>query len=253
MATAARPTLWHIPISHYNEKARWALEYKGVEHQRKAPTPPAHMLVSLALTRGRHFTFPVLGVNGSSIGDSTAIIAWLEEHHPEPALYPADPDERRRALALEDWFDEELGPQMRLLGFHEVTNDPRVLEEVAALILPSAIARFRGPAAAGVRTLLNLRFGVGSEERADRARAAVVGALDRIESELGDREYLAGDGFSVADLTAAALLYPLVLPPEGPQLPAPSEAYEAFRAPLKDRRGFRWVAEMFRRHRRPLR
>jgi len=24
------PVLWHFPISHYNEKARWALDWKGI-------------------------------------------------------------------------------------------------------------------------------------------------------------------------------------------------------------------------------
>ena len=38
-AVEATPVLWHIEISHYNEKARWALDYKGVEHERRAPTP----------------------------------------------------------------------------------------------------------------------------------------------------------------------------------------------------------------------
>jgi hypothetical protein len=33
-----RPILWHIEISHYNEKARWALDLKGVEHGRRALT-----------------------------------------------------------------------------------------------------------------------------------------------------------------------------------------------------------------------
>jgi hypothetical protein len=23
------PLLWHVPLSHFNEKARWALDYKG--------------------------------------------------------------------------------------------------------------------------------------------------------------------------------------------------------------------------------
>jgi hypothetical protein len=26
------PLLWHIPLSHYNEKARWALDYKRIAH-----------------------------------------------------------------------------------------------------------------------------------------------------------------------------------------------------------------------------
>jgi len=30
------PVLWHFPISHYNEKARWALDWKGIPHLRRA-------------------------------------------------------------------------------------------------------------------------------------------------------------------------------------------------------------------------
>ena len=61
----AQPVLWHIEISHFNEKARWALDYKGVEHERRAPTPGAHMLVALWLTRGHNKTFPLLQLDGA--------------------------------------------------------------------------------------------------------------------------------------------------------------------------------------------
>ena len=72
-----KPTLWHIQISHYSEKARWALRYKSVEYERRAPVPGAHMAVAAWLTRGRNFTFPVLELDGKRIGDSTAFIAAL--------------------------------------------------------------------------------------------------------------------------------------------------------------------------------
>ena len=58
MGDNGKPVLWHIPISHYNEKVRWALAYKGIEHERKAPLPGAHQLIALALTRGDVNTFP---------------------------------------------------------------------------------------------------------------------------------------------------------------------------------------------------
>ena len=97
------PVLWHIEISHFNEKARWALAHKGVEHRRRAPTPGGHMIVALWLTRGRNKTFPLLQLDGQAIGDSTAIIAALERRFPDPPLYPEDPAERRRALELEEF------------------------------------------------------------------------------------------------------------------------------------------------------
>jgi glutathione S-transferase len=72
----------------------------------------------LAFSRGRG-TLPVLDLDGERIVDSTRIIATLEERWPEPALYPADLEERRRALELEDFFDEHAGHDMRRVAFWE--------------------------------------------------------------------------------------------------------------------------------------
>jgi glutathione S-transferase len=243
-----KAVLWHLPVSHYNEKVRWALALKRIEHERRAPPPGAHMAIALALTRGRSHTFPVLRLDGRTISDSSRIIAALEEAVPEPALYPADPDDRVRALELEEFFDEELGPHVRLLAWHEAVKDPDVFGRFSAALVPRPFKSLAGPS---MRVFLKLRFGVGDEDAAERAREQVFGALDRLEAELGDGEYLVGDSFTVADLTAAALFYPLVTPPEGPKLPPAPPGYEEFRAPLRDRRGYRWVEETFRRHRRP--
>jgi glutathione S-transferase len=248
-----QPILWHLDVSHYSEKVRWALAWKGVEHRRRAPVAGAHMAVAAWLTRGRQVTFPILELDGRTVGDSTAIIAALEERRPEPPLYPADPELRRRALDLEDFFDEELGPHVRQLAWYELGNDRERFTALMEEAAPGPLARLPGVAAAYGRAFTSLRFRAGDRERAERGRAKVLAALDRLEAELGDGEYLAGDGFTVADLTAASLFYPLVLPEEGP-LPADQPAaagFERFREPLKERRGFRWVAEMFRRHRKP--
>jgi glutathione S-transferase len=81
---ASPPVLWHLKVSHYNEKARWALDYKGVPHLRRAEVPGAHRKVARELTGGS--TFPVLVVDGDAIGDSTQIIEYLETRYPEPPL-----------------------------------------------------------------------------------------------------------------------------------------------------------------------
>jgi glutathione S-transferase len=248
-----RPTLWQIPISHYSEKVRWTLAWKGVEYRRRAPQPPVHMLAALWLTRGRHHTFPVLNIDGKGISDSTAIIAELERRYPEPALYPTDPAERRRALELEEFFDEELGPEIRLLAWHEFGNDRERFEELMGRGLPGSLARLRGPMASFARAYTGLRFRVRSPGAAEHARARVLAALDRLEAELGDRDHLVGETFSVADLTAASLFYPLVQPEGGPMPPEqrPAAGFQSFREPLAERRGYRWVEETYRRHRRP--
>jgi len=252
--SASQPVLWHISISHFNEKARWALDFKRVSHRRRAIPGGFHMLAALALTRGAGLTFPILVLDGEAIGDSTAIIGALERHHPEPALYPEDPSERRRALDLEDYFDEELGPAIRLLGWHELTRDPARLTTLMDQFVPPSLRETKVALELSARfasTFTGLRYGVKSEEAAERSRQKVVAALDRLEAEIGGKEYLVGDRFSVADLTAAALFYPLVLPPEGPELGDPTEAFQRFREPLQDRPGYRWVGEIYRRHRAP--
>jgi hypothetical protein len=94
------------------------------------------------LSRGNG-TLPVLDLDGMRIVDSTRIIGALENRRPEPPLYPADPDERRRALELEDFFDEHAGHDMRRVGFWEArrnlphaldfmtTDQPRIASAVA--------------------------------------------------------------------------------------------------------------------------
>ena len=248
----AKPVLWHIPVSHYNEKARWALDYKGVEHERKAPPPPSHMAVSMWLTRGSSFTFPVLQLDGQVYGDSSEIIAALERRNPEPALYPEDPDERRRALEIEDFIDEEVAPHVRLLAWHEAIKDPESFGEFAAETLPPAMRTGPGRRIAGpfATWFLKTRYRVADPAAAALARERIEMGFNRIESELGGGDYLVGDAFSVADLTAASIYYPFVRPPEGPQILIDlPPALEEYRESFADRRGFEWIGEMFARHR----
>ena len=244
-----KPVLWQIKISHYSEKARWALDHKGVEHERRSPPAFVHMGIALAKSRGESKTFPLLDLNGRTYPDSSDIVAALEERYPDPPLYPEDPSERRRALELEEFFDEQVGPYTRLYAYHEIAKDRPTAEGMIKRGVAGPItfgARYTAPL---MSALLQLRFGIKSDEAAAKARAKIVAGFDRIETELDGGEYLAGGGFSVADLTAAALYYPAVLPAEAPQLPEPPPAYAEFRESLAGRPGFRWVEEMFRRHR----
>jgi glutathione S-transferase len=248
-------TLWQIPVSHYSEKARWALDLKEIEHERRSPPPPAHIPIALWLTRGASHTFPVLVLDGRAIGDSSAIIAALEDLVPDPPLYPDDPGERRRALELEDFFDTELGPYARALVFHELRSSPGAFADFAAPMLPPP-ARSSGVARGAVglmaKTYTQVRWRVAGDEAGERARAQVLAAFDRLERELdaGDGVHLVGGGFSVADLTAASLFAPIVQPPEGPEIEVEvPPALAEFRTDLADRPGYRWVEATFARSR----
>jgi glutathione S-transferase len=248
-----KPVLWQIDISHYAEKVRWALDYKEVAHARRSPLPGTHIPIALFLTRGAQPTIPVLEMDGRAIGDSTAIIAALDAKYLDRPLYPPTPDARSRALQLEDWFDENLGPHARLLPFYELIQEPEIFAEVAAASVPGPLGKAKPVVGAYGRIYTSLRWGANKSEDAQRARDGIVAAFDELEAELeeGSGEFLVGDKLSVADVTAASLFYPIVVPPQGPlspDLPRPA-AFESFRQSLSGRPGWRWVEETFRRHR----
>ena len=58
-----------------------------------------------------------------------------------------------------------------------------------------------------------------TEKAVEQSRRVLAAAVDRIESERDGRDYLVGESFTVADMTASALLYPLVWPPGVPVRP----------------------------------
>ncbi|HYF26769.1 MAG TPA: glutathione S-transferase C-terminal domain-containing protein, partial [Baekduia sp.] len=85
------------------------------------------------------------------------------------------------------------------------------------------------------------------------SRRNLLAAFDNVAAQVGPSGYLVGDSFSVADLTAASMLGLIVVPPEFEYVKVrPDErpaAFRRFRDSLKDHLGFRWVEEMYARHR----
>jgi glutathione S-transferase len=223
------PTLWHLKVSHYNEKARWALDFKRVPHFRRALTPGRHREVAEKLTGGQ--TFPILVLDGEGIGDSTRIIEALEHRFPGRSLYPADADERRRSLELEDFFDEELGPHTRLLAVHHVLPDARLMLGTFASDVKGARRLIALATFSRLRPKIVERFGM-DEDRVTLAFDKVRAAGERFRRELGRSGYLVGNTFTVADLTAAALVAPIVCPEQFPY-PQPQRGHPRL-APVRE-------------------
>jgi glutathione S-transferase len=241
--------LWHLQISHYNEKARWALDYKGIPHERREPMPGLHGVRAMVLTRGAQRRLPVLDLEGRRIGDSTAIIAALEDYRPEPPLYPADGSQRARALELEDYFDEVLAPAVRRFVWHYTLPDPdAVVGSLFTKPSPTRERLLRATAPVASR-MVRADYSV-NDESAARAREEIVAAMDRVEAELEPSGYLVGEAFSVADLSAAALFTPLLAPPGRQYAPTTVvPEVKVLREELMARPGGEWVSEMYARHR----
>jgi len=243
------PVLWHLEPSHYNEKACWALDYKRVPHVRRAVTPALQELTARRLRAGR--TVPILELDGRAIGDSTRIIEELERRWPEPPLYPADPKHRRRALELEEYFDEDCGHDIRRVLFNDNLSEPEKLVGIfSGPDHPSvAVLKALSPVLAPI---LRWRYDV-HPERVEKSREIVRAAFDKVAAEAGPGGHLVGDSFSVADLTAASILGLIVVPPEFPYIKLPPDEraaqFREFRSSLEDTPGFKWVEEMYARHR----
>jgi glutathione S-transferase len=245
------PVLWQLQVSHYVEKVRWALDYKCIPHIRHSLLPGLHAAKTRRVS-GDTSTAPVLTLDGRSIGDSTRIIAAIEERWPQPRLYPEDEAQRRRALELEEFFDEELGPHIRRAFYHEVLPRPELVVPLftqGRRRAPRALLRAGFPV---LRVAMRRRFEISAESAA-HSRAKMVAAMDRLEREMSSSGYLVGDSFTVADLTAAALFYGVARPPEFPypmvavnDLP---DGWREFVDSLAHRPGGQWVAQTYRRHR----
>ena len=82
--------LLEFPHSHYCEKARWALDYKGIPFERVALLPGFHMRT--VRRYAPKTSVPVMLSDSDVVQGSSEIIDYLDEHFPEPQLTPQAPE-----------------------------------------------------------------------------------------------------------------------------------------------------------------
>jgi glutathione S-transferase len=210
-----------IPISHYCEKARWALERARMPYREERHVQGIHRFA--ARRAGGGATVPVLVAPDGAIGESQEILTWIDERTvPERRLFPEKPEARHEVECLCRRFDEELGPKgRRLMYIHLLAHRKLVLrfnnagvpawEDRALRYGWPLIVRF-------VRRELDIRPGIEVDDE-----AAVWREFDYAAELLADgRAYLCGERFGAADLTFAAMSASVVLPPVyGVPLPQP--------------------------------
>ena len=241
------PVLWHFQMSHFNEKVRWALDYKGIPHVRRALVPGLHIPRLMWMSRQKQV--PVLVMRGEVLVGSADIIQALERAYPDPPLYPAEPSERQRALELARFLDDELGPTIRLAAFYEMLPHTALCAELfgQALSAPGRVLyRIAFPA---VRSIMRRDMKIDARNAQEAFEKTLV-VLSRLDNLIQPGSYLVGTSFSVADLTAAALLSPVACPPEYPYpLPGNSEPFVRFRERIGHRRVIDWCRFIYAKHR----
>jgi glutathione S-transferase len=225
MATTRR--LITIPISHYCEKARWALDRAGVAYVERPHLQGIHVIASKRA--GGQGTTPVLVTDDAGVlGESADIVSYADAHGPRALGLYGDGnghgDQRAEIEALQRDFDEVLGPDGRLWMYQHLLERPDLAERYGCAGVPAWERRALPRLYRLMARLIRDKLGV-SAEAAVQSERRVDETFDRVAARLADgRPYLVGDRFSAADLTFAALAGALLMPPQwGIPLPQPDE------------------------------
>ena len=154
--------LYGFRFSTNVERVALALAHKGLTAELVAVDPADRSAVREV--SGQDLV-PVVDDDGTIVSDSTAILYWLEERHPDPPLFPADPARRAEVGVFLDWFNR-------------VWKRP-----------PNAIVD-------------ELEKPAPDRALVERWGREITDALGRFEALLDGRAYLMGSDFSVADCAA---------------------------------------------------
>lgn len=242
--------LHQFPISHFCEKVRWLLDARGLPYRIKNQFPGLHAAANRKLVGAA--TVPVLIHAGHAVGDSSAIARYLDQHFTSWQAVPGDPAQREQVLALEREFDESAGVHGRRYMYSFVLRDPRLFHRLFFAEY-GLVARTLGGLAVGVlRKKISALYRTGTRG-AEESGAIVERAFERVEALTdGDpARYLLGDRLTLADVTAASLLAPMVGPPgtpwgQDPELPE----LRAMRERARVRPAGKWVLARYTRDRR---
>jgi glutathione S-transferase len=231
---AETPTLITIPISHYCEKARWALDRAGIAYRERAHLQVIHW-IPVARAGGRK-TAPVLIWGDRVFADSTDIVEEASAHaQPDRALFPVDPDAAAEVRSLQRDFDELLGPEGRRWMYFNLRGRRDIAIAYACTGVP-AWQRRGLPLVYPLAARIIDRYLDITPANAKRSEVEVQAVFDSVAERLGDgRPYLCGDRFSAADLTFASLAAPLLMPPQyGVPLPQPDELPAAMATKVRE-------------------
>jgi len=244
------PVLYVFAISHYCEKARWALDYLDIDYRLQHLAPGPH--VRFARQRGLAATsLPILVDGDLALQGSAQIIDWAQAQG-SPATHNLVPDDERGAREIEQRLDDVFGVHVRRYYYSEaLLAQPQTVKPMFARDLAWPQRLVLHLAWPKIVQLMIRGMDLGAEQGRE-SRQIVEAEMDWLDGLLADgRQYLAGARFSRTDLCAASLLAPLALPPQHPtyhrlQLPAGvASDLEIW----KQRPCVQWVGEMYRRHR----
>ena len=201
-----------FPVSHYCEKARWALTRLNIPYIEERHAPLFHRL---ATGRVGGKSVPVLIAGAQVFTDSKDILKYLDTITPETTkLYPCDPELLKQVEELEAFFNTQLGTATPIWAYSYTLQNPKLAKRRFTCGVPfheQALFPLIFPLISStIRRQLNV-----TTDATTNAHAQITQVFKAVGNLLADgRTYLMGDRFSAADLTFAALSTAAVRPPE---------------------------------------
>lgn len=208
-----KPILYVFNISHYCEKAHWALDFFGIEHQVRHVMVGTHRRIAKKLGAARG-SVPFLQTGDGVISGSSAIIDWCEA---QPRAHPVSlaGDDPEQVRAIEKRLDDVVGVHVRRFYYSDALGTaPASVRPYFSNGLPlwqRAAVTLVWPR---IVQMMVKGMDLGPAQGL-ASRAILETELAWLDGLLADgRPYLTGNQWTRADLTAASLLSPLVAPKE---------------------------------------
>ncbi|MBY6033825.1 glutathione S-transferase [Marinobacter daepoensis] len=214
-------TLYQFCISHYCEKVRWALDYKGIQYQTVNLLPGQHVQRIRKLTSAES-SVPVLTHDGEIIQGSSLILDYLDKTFPERPLMPKDPTLQSEIGNWEQKLDEQAGPALRTWMYHYFLQRPKVVIPLLAAGTPFYNRILLSLAFSRVDEIMREWMQI-NQKTADASQATLEDLISELSALYQQRPFLVGNQFTRADITACSLLAPLFQPSQYP-VPWPKPA-----------------------------
>jgi glutathione S-transferase len=204
--TEPRPKLVTFALSHFCEKARWALDWHGITYDEISWPPGVHVILAKRCG-AKGTTLPILLTGSEVIQGSTAIIDWADTKAKNTVRSLTPGEQGAEAREIERRADEVIGIHVRRLAYSEL------LPGYANALKPALLHRSRGwHRVAGnlmwpiTWRVMTRTYDTGPEAAAE-SREKLESELDWLDARLIDgRSFLVGEIFSRADLSVASLL-----------------------------------------------
>ena len=242
--------LYTFNISHFSEKARWALDYEGIAYEERVLLPGPHQLVTRRIAQRTHV--PVLEHDGQCVQGSSAIIDYVAARLGGTKLTAIDPTERAKALELEKSLDQALGRGIQQVLYSALLKDRRTVIDLWSSGGPFWARGFYAVAYPVVASAVKRMYKTTDVEGVAKARQRFATTFDELDAVLARQPYLGGDTPNRTDITLAALAAPLCrVPGHRVKWPAMPPELADLVASLSGRPTWNHVLRMYRDHRMP--